>query len=591
MFNKILPKCRRMRSGLIALALLAGAGAAQAAPPTVATTTGRFTGVPSPSNAAVNAYLGIRYAAPPVGALRWTPPRAPAVPAGTVVARTRGPICPQAPTNPPQAQSEDCLSLNVYVPATALPTARLPVYVWIHGGALVSGSGSAYDPSALVAENGIIVVTLNYRLGALGWLASPGLKAAAASALEGKGDSGNYGLMDQQFALQWVQRNIAAFGGDPAKVTIGGESAGGLSVMGHLVSTTTGRGLFRAAIVQSGAYMVHQLRSVGAYQATYATAFDRAASCAPGAVACLRARPVATILAAQKAVFGSFGIAPAWGTRILPRALDPAFQTGQFIRVPILHGTNAHEGRLFEPLLFPWLGSAATVTAAGGPASHAMKTPNALCAVVPGVPARCTYAQAIGIFLNAIGAPALNTPTFVAQLAAAYPLARFPNRYQANAASADMALSQIFTDATYACTAAWANARLKGFARVFAYEFDDPNAPPVDGPPIAPPNNRHGFPSGAAHAAELQFLFDFRAPLSSVEQQQARMMRTYWGNFVKSVDPNVGRAVPAWPAQAAATQPVQALVPPPAVTRPLATFWQQHQCQVWDPIIVWQNQS
>lgn len=134
---------------------------------------------------------------------------------------------------------EDCLYLNVYAPNGATPQSKLPVMVWIHGGAYTAGSASAYDGRVLAQKNNIVVVTLNYRLGALGWLSLPALGAE-----DGGGQSGNYGLMDQQAALKWVQSNITAFGGDPGKVTVVGESAGGMSVCAHLASPESA-GLFR----------------------------------------------------------------------------------------------------------------------------------------------------------------------------------------------------------------------------------------------------------------------------------------------------------------------------------------------------------
>src|SRR6202050_1698861 len=209
------------RKVLLALATLFLAAAfATASAQTVVTDTGTFTGVPSPSDpAAVDVFFGIRYAAAPEGAARWAQPQPPTPPTGTVLADLPGPACPQAPSTAPLPQSEDCLFLNVYAPATATPHSKLPVFFWIHGGALVTGSGADYDPSVLVAENNIIVVTINYRLGALGWLVEPGLLAQTPSLFQNVGDAGNYGLMDQQFALQWVQRNIAGFGGDARKVT------------------------------------------------------------------------------------------------------------------------------------------------------------------------------------------------------------------------------------------------------------------------------------------------------------------------------------------------------------------------------------
>ena len=199
----------------------------------------------------VAAYKGIPYAKPPVGDLRWRPP----VPApawdGVRDAREFGHACLQPPQQPTglysggmASLSEDCLTLNVWTPTDAR---GLPVMVWIHGGALVGGSSSEplYDGVQL-SQHGIVVVSINYRLGLLGYLAHPALSAESPQHL-----SGNYGLLDQIEALRWVRDNIAVFGGDPKQVTIAGESAGGLSVIALLASPSA-RGLFNRAIVQSG---------------------------------------------------------------------------------------------------------------------------------------------------------------------------------------------------------------------------------------------------------------------------------------------------------------------------------------------------
>src|ERR1700728_3537940 len=172
---------RRLSIVVLAVAATVISVAAADAAPTVITDTGTFTGVPSPSAAGVDVFFGIRYAAAPVGALRWTPPQPPAVRVGSVVAAVPGPACPQPASTAPLPQSEDCLFLNVYVPANEGAHPKRPVFVWIHGGALVTGTGAIYDPSAMVADNDIIVVTINYRLGALGWLVEPGLIAATKS--------------------------------------------------------------------------------------------------------------------------------------------------------------------------------------------------------------------------------------------------------------------------------------------------------------------------------------------------------------------------------------------------------------------------
>jgi para-nitrobenzyl esterase len=211
--------------------------------PVVRTSDGAVRGL---ANGAVDEFLGIPYAAPPVGALRWRPPQPAARWFGVRDATQFGPHCPQLASPFGQAStSENCLFLNAVTPSWRPPRRRTPVMVWIHGGALVTGESDDYLPTKLV-QDGVTVVTINYRLGALGFLAHPALADA-------KGQSGDYGLMDQQAALRWVQRNIAGFGGDPRNVTVFGESAGGLSTLSQLASPQA-RGLFEKAIVESGSY-------------------------------------------------------------------------------------------------------------------------------------------------------------------------------------------------------------------------------------------------------------------------------------------------------------------------------------------------
>src|SRR5262249_28798837 len=267
--------------------------------------------------------------------------------------------------------SEDCLFLNIYTPSNATARSRLPVFIWIHGGALVNGAGSDYDPSVMVANNDIIVVTINYRLGSLGFLAASVLAATTPNHFQNVGDAGNYGFMDQQFAMKWVQDNIAGFGGDPQTVTIGGESAGGLSVSSQLASTSnfrglTGRPLFVGAIIESGAYMYHNVPSLATYRTLSNTFAQKDANASCGGtlhLACLQGLSAQQVFA-NESVFGGFGIAPNFGTEILPLDLHTAFSTGRFNHVPVLQGTNANEGRLFEPSFFP-----SSVTAPGGTAA------------------------------------------------------------------------------------------------------------------------------------------------------------------------------------------------------------------------------
>jgi para-nitrobenzyl esterase len=587
----------RLRFGMLLHALIMAGMSAAALPaaaaetPAVVTTTGAFKPVPSPTEAGVNVFFGLRYAAPPVGALRWAPPQTPAAATGTIVAAAPGDACPQTQSTAPLAQSEDCLFLNVYVPASATPNSNLPVFFWIHGGALIFGTGAQYDPSVMVADGNMIAVTINYRLGALGWLVEPGLEAASANAFQNVGDAGNYGLMDQQFALQWVQQNIAAFGGDPTKVTVAGESAGGLSISSLLASTEIGGGLFRGAILESGGYMLHSVPTETTYGTRFGPGFDSALGCTqPADAACLRSQSVAGVMDAQNKVFGQAGISPNSGTRILPLGLQQAFSTGQIIRVPVLQGSNANEGRLFEPGEIPFSASLAAVAAAGGPANLDLSMPNSFCATpqFTGTPAVCTYQQELNLYLAGLGIPAfVNTATFDSAIAAEYPLANFPDPFLAgNAPSADEALAQIFTDLVFACNVLDSNTELARWVPVFAYEFNDPAAP-AGAQVIEAPNDQFGYPTASEHASELQFLFDFGSPLNQGEQRLAVEMKDYWENFTISGNPNFGTNrfffAPWLPFNLA--HAIQNLVPGPSVPRPFFTFPSEHFCSTWEPFI------
>jgi para-nitrobenzyl esterase len=617
----------------------------------VATTTGTYQGVvniqPLPGDPAtgVNAFLGIRYGQAPIGTLRWKPPQAPNPGQGSIVAGAVGPTCTQGRAT----DSEDCLFLNVFVPSTATARSKLPVFIWIHGGALVNGAGSDYDPSVLVAENDIIVVTINYRLGSLGFLAASVLAANQASAFENVGDAGNYGLMDQQFAMAWVQQNIAGFGGDPQTVTIGGESAGGLSVSTHLASTNTFKGLtnrnlFGGAIIESGAYMYHDVPSLATYQTLSNTFAQQDANASCGGIltlACLQGLTVAQVFANERD-FGGFGIAPNFGTKILPLDLHTAFATGQFNQVPVLQGTNANEGRLFEPSFFPAAvtapkGNTAAIRAAGGPASFDLQVQNILCATpqFTGPPAICTYLQEIQFFLATLvtATPSNSGPTSpftvavvgaAATAASEYPIANFHNfvpqpptpsppptlNNNFGGGNVDEALSQIFTDFVFACNGFDSNRDLSTRTNVFAYEFNDPNAPSTAGIP-GPGSNGSGFTTASQHAAELQYIFNFGSAFTPAQAALATDMKTYWANFVKTGDPNSrGREVFAsltptraqlanWPQFAAqgnkgkgnlgdqGSQMIQSLAP--QGSHPFNTFRTDHFCATWEPLLTFNN--
>jgi len=307
---------------------------------------------------AVRVFKGIPYALPPVGAARWQPPRP--IPAwkGVRNATEFGAACYQGKprlssiyTRDPLPMSEDCLVLNIWTPIHAR---HAPVFFWIYGGALAGGASNerVYD-GARLARRGMVVVTINYRLGVLGWLAHPELSAESPL-----GVSGNYGLLDQIEALGWVQRNIRAFGGDPANVTIAGESAGALSVM-YLMAAPSARGLFAKAIAES-AYMIStpelKQRKFGSLPAEESGKRLVAALHAPN-LAALRAMDAATLTEAAPAA----GYAP-WGTidgHVLPRQLVEVFDRGEQARVPILAGFNSGEIRSMTVLAPPTPASAA----------------------------------------------------------------------------------------------------------------------------------------------------------------------------------------------------------------------------------------
>ncbi len=294
---------------------------------------------------ATSVFKGIPFAAPPVGALRWRAPQPASGWSGVRDASAFGPICPQAklPGRLVLPQSEDCLTLNVWTPGGA-PTAKLPVMVWIYGGSFVNG-GSAfpiYDGVEL-AQRGVVVVTLNYRLGWLGTFNQPALAAANASE-----PTGNFGLLDQIAALAWVQKNIAAFGGDPANVTIFGESAGGMSV-NDLVVSPLARGLFAKAISESGLglWTIGTAAQAQLNAVTFA-ALENANGASADALAKLRTLSTDQILADQAKLPEK--PSPFVDGTILPDQPAALFAQGKMAHVPYLAGSNSDEATLMSAI-------------------------------------------------------------------------------------------------------------------------------------------------------------------------------------------------------------------------------------------------
>jgi para-nitrobenzyl esterase len=472
--------------------------------------------------AATDEFLGIPYAAPPVGALRWQPPRPAAPWHGVRPATSYAPHCPQSASTFGQAStSEDCLYLNVFTPATS-KARNMPVMVWVHGGSLLTGESNDYNPAELV-RHGVVVVTINYRLGALGFLADSALASRRG------GPSGNYGLMDQQAALRWVQRNIRGFGGDPGNVTLFGESAGGLSTLAQLASPGA-RGLFQRAIVESGTYQLTQQPLAAAEAAGKAFAAKTGCTSTASAknmAACLRGLPVSTILANEDPV----GYTPDVDGSVLTQSIKTALARGQFNRVPVVIGTNHDEYRLFVAV-YQFFGQ------------------------------RVTAANYQSMIASTLGVSA----AIAGKIAAQYPLSRYP--------SPPVALGAVGTDAIFACHALTAEESLARYVPTYAYEFNDENAPELFLPPV-------GFPYGAAHASELPYLFSQTTvarpvSFSAAQQWLAAAMKQDWTNLAKT-----GIPAPGWPKFTSASQQMLSLVPPTPQVE--TNFAAQHHCAFWAP--------
>jgi para-nitrobenzyl esterase len=491
-----------LTAGALAAAAPAGAapGPRDPAPLVVQTTEGAVEGT-APGD--YRLFQGIPYAAPPVGDLRFRPP-APAQPwSGIRNATEAASPCPQdaSATNPWSSVDEDCLYLNVTTPS-GLDTRRknLPVMVWIHGGSWRTGTGAAYDATKLALEGDVVVVTINYRLGPFGFMAQEDL-----SRENGDVASGSAGLLDQQAALRWVERNIRAFGGHPGKVTIFGESAGGSAVCAQLTSPTA-RGLFDRAIAQSYSCTApyDTLETAEAKGASVAEAVGCAGT--PDVAACLRAAPVEDLLGAWPG--GAFVV----GGSALPVQPAEAIAAGDHARVPIMHGNLSDENTLFTPLS-------------------------------PAVAARAndadgfTEADYTAILTGLFGDDA-------DEVLARYPAGAYPSPLRALAAVNSDTGSALAT-----CSHVDAYETLNrppAKARVYAYQFRDETAYPLLDFPYP------AYPEDAQHAAELPYLFPglfdrpgSDKPLNAEQEQLSTAMVRYWTNFAATGNPN-GRGVPTW---------------------------------------------
>ncbi|WP_198354299.1 carboxylesterase/lipase family protein [Sphingomonas sp. MA1305] len=486
----------RIAAGALALALATAASAQQR--PTVSVEGGALQGVVEAADPQVRIFRGIPYAVAPVGALRWQAPRPAAHWSGVRAADTFGPRCMQQPLFSDMmfrspAPSEDCLYLNVWTPAGAGKARGLPVLFYLHGGGFAAGDGSEkrYDGAAM-ARRGIVVVTINYRLGVFGFLAHPALTAESR-----EHSSGNYGMLDQAAALAWVRRNIAAFGGDPKRITIGGESAGSLAVSA-LMTSPLSRDAIAGAIGESGAVMQTLTPAPLAAAERDGTAF--AAAQGATTAAALRALPAETLLAAQSRQPG-VAFRPVIDGYFLTEAPATSFADGRAAHVPLLVGTNTQEG----------------------PAS-------AVLGDLP--PTVANYRAGLARM-------------FGARADAAFAL--YPAASDADVIAAATAVA---SDGFLAAqTWRWFDLSRRAGAPTYWYLFAHVR------PRMVSDTSGRPLPWGAVHSAEIEYaLGNLDAnPLyvwTDADRQVSRTMSGYWANFVKTGDPN-GAGLPRWPRAAA----------------------------------------
>ena len=467
----------------------------------IETSSGSVCGISQSGQTEVRAYLGIPYGQSTAGANRWAPPAPVARKTETINATDFGPICPQGKVGS-VAMSEDCLSLNVWTPAPA-SDAALPVMVFIHGGAFVIGSSRnpLYDAGKLAAKGEVVVVTLNYRLGALGFL----------TGLEGL--SGNYGLLDQQLALKWVRDNIAGFGGDPGKVTLFGESAGAMSVGLHLVAPSSDP-FFRAAIMQSNPYGITFKTPAQAKQ--LAMTLRDSLGCEQGGIDCMRSRSFQAVLADQRSgllrlegLLSGFSGYLVWAP-VIDGALIPAQPVESAIAKPALIGSNRDEGELF----------AMTGQLGGGDKTDIGKI---------------EYQLALNLMFP------LKTVREIRQFA----------RYQPRRGDNTLALAQLITDYIFTC----ANRHVMSRASesVFGYLFSHPPSydmwPQI---PLCAPDQEK-----VCHAFELPFVFGNPTTITEqpypvaheftpAERALSEQLIGYWTRFATTLQPNQDGAF-QWP--------------------------------------------
>ncbi len=488
-------------------------------------------------------FLGIPYAAPPVGNLRWAPPQAHAAWKGTRQAVTYGSTCAQITTlgvfAGPANSNEDCLFANVFTP-NLQNTAKLPVIVWIHGGGNLDGESNDYDGSKMATQGNTVVVTFNYRLNLMGFLAVP--------SLDNEGHNfGNYGLLDQQMMLQWVRQNIASFGGDPDNVTLGGQSAGaedtGFAMLSPLASGLLQRGICESFCPTGNLPTLAAAESVGV---KLADAAGCGGTTGAAQAQCLRNVPAAEIeaLAGTASAASAYVVGPMLDGTVLPVQPPVAWATGQFSHIPLMNG-NVQDEENFGLAITEYFSN-------------------------PKQP--ITAAQFSTYVVNTYSSSAYPAGTAEAVLKK-YPLANY--------GSAQLAYDRVGTDPGI-CAEMALNRELAPQIPVYAYLFND-QTPPFYFP------NLPGFTPGAYHTSDIQFLFPLyhggqgaAHPLTGAQANLSNELVSAWTRFAWTGNPNgVGNS--PWPVfQVNLDKPDVLLENVPALsTETTRQFNQSHNCAFW----------
>jgi para-nitrobenzyl esterase len=493
-------------------------------------------------------FRGIPFAAPPVGKLRWRPPAAPAKWSGVRDATQFRNICLQVTTLGPFAgpanANEDCLYLNVYTPSVHPASHQLlPVLVWIHGGGNLDGGSNDYDGSKLATQGNLVVVTINYRLGLLGFMSHPAIDA------EGHLFS-DYGILDQQAALRWVQANIRNFGGDAGNVTLGGQSAGSVDTEANMISPLA-KGLFHRAIFESALLEPVPLPTAEANGVAFAVAAGCGSGTDAATAACLRYLSAQDIfnLSGTPSTQAPYVTQITIDGTVLPGRFTALIENGQFTHMPVLSGWVEDEQNF----------ALGITEFFSGP---------------PRVPASETdYNNRIAAF----GTNPAYPPGTQAQAKSVYPLSNYT--------SPQLALDAIGTDAT-ACTQRHTNQLLAPQVRLYEYEFDDRTAPSYF--PDMP-----GFQPLAYHTSDIQYLFPgwhggpqgIAHALNSQQEFLSDELVEAWSNFARSGNPN-GHGNSPWPRlRDKANNPgVLSESLPNLFALTDAELSERHKCVFWDSI-------